>query len=151
MELNIEEKCRAVADGFDWYRKAAEGYLAEGNWSEGRVLFVNERYDLLERVKAGMANEGGYETFIPADVKLSKFKFTWRVALSTSVTGFRCTEYLHLLCLQGRQSNLLLYRTKDKQRVFEQGSNVKGSVWVRGKKVKFGGFDLPVASKVNLV
>jgi len=150
MEITIEQKCQAVADGFDWYRKSAETYITEGNWSEGRVLFVEERYAILERVQAGLAG-GGYKLSIPLPARDPKAPSSWYIALSVPVTGFRCTEYLHLLRLEGYENNLLLYRTKDKHRALEPKTTVKGLVRVRDEKVKFGGVDLPVASKVELV
>ena len=149
IELTIEEKCKAVADGFDWYKKAAERYLEDGDWTDGQVAFVNERYSVLERVQSALGG-GDYKLSIPLPLRTSKNSSSWYVALSTPVTGFRCKEHLHLLILQGHDNSILLYRTKDQGRVLEAKATVSGKVRVRDEKVKFGGFDIPVASKVDL-
>ena len=72
--MEITEKCKAVADAFDWYANAANKYLQEDNWTEGRIQFVEERYAILERIQKGMAS-GSYKLFIPLPVRTSKSSF----------------------------------------------------------------------------
>ena len=150
--MDITQKAKAVAESFDWYANTTNKYIDDGNWTPARTQFVDERYEVLERVKAGLA-KGDYPLTIPSNVNTSKHPFSWRVVLSIPVTGFKCTEYLHLLSLQDHQTardNLLLYRTKDHSRKLEQSATLRGSVKVRDSKVLFAGYEFPVASKVDL-
>lgn len=145
--MKIEDKCKIVADSFQWWATTANKYLEEDSWTEGRIQFVEERFAIHERIENAFERYD-WKLFVPGDVKAASFPLPFSVKLSVAVTGFRCKEYVHVLNPQDKE-HLIIYRTKDKAKSLEQGSVVSGFVWAN-KKVLFAGRQFPVASKVKL-
>ena len=145
--MDIEQKCKVVADGFHWWSKTANRYLEEGQWTDGRVQFVEQRYSIHERIDRAFERQD-WKLSVPGNVSLCKWSVEFDVKLAVVVSGFRSKEYVHVLNPTGT-TNLILYRTKDKARALEQGASVSGKVWAKDK-VLFAGRQFPVASKVKL-
>lgn len=139
-------KCEVVAKSFKWWETTANKYLEEDNWTEGRKMFVEERYSIYERVQRGL-EANNYLFTVPT---LPNKDTDFRVRMSVVVTGFRSKEYIHLIS-PANKSNLLLYRTKNKSFSFPQNSTVRGIIYPYTDKTFFAGVDFPTICRANLI
>ena len=108
-DLDIRAKCEVIANNFQWWSSAANKYLLEDRWTQGRIQFVETRYDVYERVQKGHQKHP-WKLEIPINVRQGSYPHEWRVKLSVQLQGYKCIEYVHILSPTNTNS-LMLYWT----------------------------------------